>query len=77
MTRAIRKTARRLGNTLASCRKYYVHPWVVESYLSGELSGLWKEAERLGNDGMDGLSQAEKTVMLLLQKGSTETHPVQ
>lgn len=34
---AIAEVARRLGNTPATCRKAYVHPAVVESYLAGRL----------------------------------------
>jgi DNA topoisomerase-1 len=35
--RALRSAARALGNTLAVCRKSYVHPGVVESYLADAL----------------------------------------
>jgi DNA topoisomerase-1 len=34
---AICEVARRLGNTPAICRKSYVHPAVVDSYLEGSL----------------------------------------
>jgi len=34
---AIEEVARRLGNTPTTCRKAYVHPAVVESYLDGRL----------------------------------------
>ena len=34
---AIEEVARRLGNTPATCRKAYIHPAVVESYLDGGL----------------------------------------
>jgi DNA topoisomerase-1 len=34
---AIKATAQRLGNRPATCRNYYVHPAVVESYLDGTL----------------------------------------
>lgn len=33
----LRETAAMLGNTLAVCRKYYVHPRVIEAYLEGAL----------------------------------------
>jgi len=33
--RAIDRTAERLGNTRATCRKYYVHPALIEAYLEG------------------------------------------
>jgi len=32
LNRALRKVAARLGNTLSVCRRYYVHPAVVEAY---------------------------------------------
>jgi DNA topoisomerase-1 len=35
VVRAIDQVAKRLGNTRAVCRKYYVHPIVVEAYLDG------------------------------------------
>lgn len=36
---AIERVAARLGNTVAICRKCYVHPAVIESYLEGTLAG--------------------------------------
>lgn len=38
----IKETASYLRNTVAVCRKYYVHPIVLESDLSGKLHKLWK-----------------------------------
>jgi DNA topoisomerase I len=35
IVRAIDQVARRLGNTRAVCRKYYVHPAIIEGYLDG------------------------------------------
>jgi DNA topoisomerase-1 len=37
VNRALRTAAHALGNTLAVCRKSYVHPGVVDAYLAGEL----------------------------------------
>jgi DNA topoisomerase-1 len=34
---AIKDTAKRLGNRPATCRKYYVHPAVIDAYLQGTL----------------------------------------
>src|SRR5229473_2838472 len=34
---AIKTTAKRLGNRPATCRNYYVHPAVLDSYLDGTL----------------------------------------
>ena len=35
IVRAIDQVAKRLGNTRAVCRKYYVHPALIEAYLDG------------------------------------------
>jgi len=35
---AIKRVAKRLGNTPATCRKHYVHPLVLEAFLAGRLS---------------------------------------
>jgi DNA topoisomerase-1 len=37
VTRCIETVAKRLGNTKTVCRKCYVHPAVIESYLDGSL----------------------------------------
>jgi DNA topoisomerase-1 len=38
---AVKAVAKRLGNTPATCRKHYIHPLVIESYLAGKLpSGI-------------------------------------
>jgi DNA topoisomerase-1 len=36
VVRAIDEVARRLGNTRAVCRKYYVHPALLDAYMRGE-----------------------------------------
>ena len=46
--RAIDHTAERLGNTRAVCRKYYIHPALIEAYLEGAVlpplsERLWQE----------------------------------
>src|SRR5690606_35040963 len=35
--RAVERTARRLGNTPAVCRKSYIHPLILEHYVEGTL----------------------------------------
>ncbi|MEP7325166.1 MAG: DNA topoisomerase IB [Gemmatimonadota bacterium] len=37
IVKAIDRVAKRLGNTRAVCRKYYIHPVVLESYLAGSV----------------------------------------
>jgi DNA topoisomerase-1 len=46
--RAIDRAAERLGNTRAVCRKYYVHPALVDAYLEGSVlppltERVWRE----------------------------------
>ena len=46
--RAIDHTAERLGNTRAVCRKYYIHPALIEAYLHGDVlpplpEKVWQE----------------------------------
>ena len=36
VVRAIDHTAKRLGNTRTVCRKYYIHPALIEAYLAGD-----------------------------------------
>jgi DNA topoisomerase-1 len=45
---AIDRTAERLGNTRAVCRKYYIHPALIEAYLEGAVlppltKPVWQE----------------------------------
>jgi DNA topoisomerase-1 len=62
---AIEKVAHRLGNTPAICRKCYVHPAVIDTYLeSGEVASV-----RSPNNtaGASGLTAEEKAVLALLR----------
>src|SRR2546423_8971152 len=65
---AISAVAKMLGNTPATCRKCYVHPAVLETYLDGEtIEGLGRKiGEALSDDGGDWRSQ-EAAVMKFLQ----------
>lgn len=59
----IKKAASTLGNTVAVCRKYYVHPQVFQSYASGELekvSAKIKKREKW-------LSREEKILLELVK----------
>jgi DNA topoisomerase-1 len=50
---AVDRTAALLGNTRSVCRKYYIHPALLEAYLEGsvlppEQSGGWRERQSSG-----------------------------
>ena len=55
--------ARRLGNTVAVCRKSYVHPGVLEAALSGELGRCLASAD---HPAKRGLTAAERQLMCFL-----------
>jgi DNA topoisomerase-1 len=40
ITRAIKIVAQRLGNTPSICRKCYIHPQLLDAYMSGSLSAM-------------------------------------
>ncbi len=66
---AVHAVAKVLGNTPAVCRKCYVHPIVLGTYLSGAaIEGLKKRAEETLADSLDDLSSAEATVLGFLRE---------
>jgi len=68
VVRAVERVAERLGNTPAVCRKCYVHPAVIESYLEGSLvATLRQKVEREMRD-LAGLPSEEATVVRLLSR---------
>jgi DNA topoisomerase I len=75
--KALTLVAGRLGNTVAVCRKCYVHPAVFEGYLDGSLLPLLTRQGLQGKmNGVDGLSDDEWTVLSFLRqagKGVGET----
>jgi DNA topoisomerase I len=64
LVRAIEQVAKRLGNTRAVCRKCYIHPAIVESYLDGELVRTLSQ----GADALGKLPAEEAAVVVLLQR---------
>ena len=69
VVRAIETVATRLGNTPSICRKCYVHPAVIASYLDGSLMDTLKqEVEQELLDGLDRLQPEEAAVLAFLQK---------
>jgi len=69
VTKAIEKVASKLGNTPAICRKCYVHPRVVESYLEGSLIQQIKtRIEETLAESLSGLSAEESAVLAFLHE---------
>lgn len=70
---AVEAVAHLLGNTPAVCRKCYIHPHVLDSYLDGTLVQAVKLKTPGGRHAASqtGLSHEEKSVLRLLQKRLT------
>jgi len=65
---AIQRVAARLGNTPTICRKCYVHPEIITTYIEGSLLLEVKErAEAELRDDLAGLKPEEVAVLTLLQ----------
>ena len=64
---AVRHAARLLGNTPATCRKYYVHPLIPEMHAGGTLVPALRElVPRMPDDPEAGLHPKEAAVLALL-----------
>lgn len=65
---AVAAVAKILGNTPAVCRKCYVHPAVLETYLDGGvIDGLKQKTEEALSENLDDLRSEEAAVMSFLQ----------
>ena len=68
VVQAVESVARRLGNTKAVCRKCYIHPQIIESYMEGSLiEHLHEEAEKLLKP-LHHLRPEEAAVLVLLTR---------
>lgn len=66
---AIEAVAKMLGNTPAICRKCYVHPIVLESYLAGQtIATLEQAANRKLRQTLASLKPEEAAVMTMLRE---------
>ncbi len=67
---ALDEVAAYLGNTRAVCRKYYVHPVIIDMYENGSLQEYFDQLGKTGeNDSRHDLSQEEKIILSILEKG--------
>ncbi|WP_420475663.1 DNA topoisomerase IB [Noviherbaspirillum sp. ST9] len=69
VVRAIESVAERLGNTPSICRKCYVHPAVIESYLDGTMvNAMQQRAREELVQELQALGAEEAAVLALLQE---------
>jgi DNA topoisomerase-1 len=72
VVRAIESVAAQLGNTPAICKRSYVHPAVIETYLDGQLAKVLKQrAEQKLRAKIGSLRPEETAVLALLQQRLT------
>ncbi len=65
---ALEIVASHLGNTSTVCRKYYVHPLVINLYENNTIKKYLDELEKIEeNDGKAGLTHEEKLVLKILE----------
>ena len=65
VVQALDIVAKRLGNTRAVCKKYYIHPVVEELYVSGQLETFFQIKK---NGDAKQFSEAEHILMKILEK---------
>jgi DNA topoisomerase-1 len=70
---AIGAVAAQLGNTVAVCRKSYIHPAILDCYREGQLARLFRHGPSPKTKvGAASLRADEKTVLALLQRRPAE-----
>jgi DNA topoisomerase I len=68
IVQAIEAVAKKLGNTRAVCKKCYIHPAVLDSYLDGSLLQTLGQRARKLDKHLGRLRPEEAAVLVLLQK---------
>jgi DNA topoisomerase-1 len=65
---AIDTAAEGLGNTRSVCRSYYVHPFIVEKYESGEIVPYFDKIKNLEKNDQVSLSNSEKVMLKMISE---------
>ena len=65
---AIEQVAMKLGNTKAVCRKCYIHPAILDSYLDGSMLETIAQRARKVSRAVDRLTAMERSVLTLLRR---------
>lgn len=71
VVQAVKEVAAALGNRPATCRKYYIHPAVLEGYSAGTLPDDWSAAVAAAEaQPSPGLSAEEAALMTILRRAA-------
>jgi DNA topoisomerase I len=66
--KALEEVSLKLGNTRTVCKKYYVHPAIIDMYEQDRLKNYLKQLNKIEmDDGKTGLTLTEKILMKLLE----------
>lgn len=68
VTQAIKNVAAKLGNRPATCRKYYVHPVILDAHSEGVLLPTMEQAQAIESSEPYGLAPEEQAVLALLEQ---------
>lgn len=69
VTQAIKEVAEQLGNRPATCRKYYVHPAIIDAYLDGSLFPTMSQpAKQIPDEELLQLNSEELALLELLKQ---------
>jgi len=68
---ALDAVAMQLGNTRTVCKKYYVHPMVIDHYTNKTITKYLSKLETVNCDAGTDLTAAEQVMMSMLEDGST------
>jgi DNA topoisomerase I len=64
----VKKVSSHLRNRPATCRKYYIHPAIIDAYTNGYvLSNIEEKIKKKKFQEIDGLDDCENKVLLLLE----------
>lgn len=67
---AVKQVARSLNNTPAVCRKYYIHPRIIQAYEQDVLTDVLARGARRARRNKRELSRHEEALLVLLQSVS-------
>ncbi|MBP7832890.1 MAG: DNA topoisomerase IB [Candidatus Levybacteria bacterium] len=62
----VKKVAAHLRNKPNTCKKYYIHPHVITSYMKGEILSKFVKSKNVRVSDIDGLDRDENKVLSLL-----------
>lgn len=64
----VKRVASHLRNKPNTCRKYYIHPHVIDAYIKGLVLSNWKDMTKAKvNEKIDGLDEEENNMVAMLR----------